>query len=88
MEEAENVPVAEPSFESRVHAIRLRDNLIEAAQSLETAERDILKKHYFEGKTLDQAGAELGVSKSWASRLHARALELLGDALGHLRRSS
>jgi len=31
-------------------------------------------KHYFEGKNLLEAGAELGLSKSWASRLHAQAV--------------
>ena len=33
--------------------------------------------YYFQNKTLEEAGAELGLSKSWTSRLHARALELL-----------
>jgi RNA polymerase sigma factor for flagellar operon FliA len=45
-------------------------------------ERHFIEKHYFEGKTLLEAGAELGLSKSWASRLHARAMSLLREALG------
>lgn len=45
-------------------------------------ERHFIEKHYFEGKNLLEAGAELGLSKSWASRLHARALELLRKELG------
>jgi RNA polymerase sigma factor for flagellar operon FliA len=44
-------------------------------------ERHFIVKHYFEGKTLLEAGAELGLSKSWASRLHARAVEMLRDKL-------
>ena len=36
-----------------------------------------MTKHYFEGKSLQEAGAELGVSKSWASRLHAQAVDQL-----------
>ena len=39
------------------------------------AERILLEAHYFHDKTLEQAAAEIGLSKSWASRLHARALE-------------
>jgi RNA polymerase sigma factor for flagellar operon FliA len=36
-----------------------------------------MTKHYWEGKNLLEAGAELGMSKSWASRLHAQAVERL-----------
>ncbi|HEX8112565.1 MAG TPA: sigma factor-like helix-turn-helix DNA-binding protein, partial [Kofleriaceae bacterium] len=39
--------------------------------------RALVTKHYFEGKSLLEAGAELGVSKSWASRLHAQAVDRL-----------
>ena len=35
------------------------------------------KMYYFQNKTLEDAGTDLGLSKSWTSRLHARALELL-----------
>ncbi len=40
-------------------------------------ERALMKKHYWEGKNLLEAGEELGISKSWASRLHAQAVERL-----------
>ena len=40
-------------------------------------ERALVTKHYWEGKNLLEAGAELGISKSWASRLHAQAVERL-----------
>lgn len=39
--------------------------------------RALVTKHYFEGKSLLEAGAELGVSKSWASRMHAQAVDRL-----------
>jgi RNA polymerase sigma factor for flagellar operon FliA len=39
--------------------------------------RALVTKHYFEGKSLLEAGAELGMSKSWASRLHAQAVDQL-----------
>jgi len=33
--------------------------------------------YYFQSKTLEEIGDKLGLSKSWTSRLHARALALL-----------
>jgi RNA polymerase sigma factor for flagellar operon FliA len=56
---------------------RLRARLREALARLPERERAILTKHYWEGKNLLEAGAELGISKSWASRLHAQAVERL-----------
>lgn len=41
----------------------------------------LVRSTYFEGLTLQDAGERLGISKSWASRLHARALEQLSRAL-------
>ena len=41
----------------------------------------LIRATYFEGLTLQEAGTRLGVSKSWASRLHARALERLARSL-------
>ncbi len=38
-------------------------------------EKKLLLRHYFDDVTMEEAGAELGLSKSWASRLHARAIE-------------
>jgi RNA polymerase sigma factor for flagellar operon FliA len=38
-------------------------------------ERTLVEAVYFDGATIEQAGAKLGLSKSWASRMHAKALE-------------
>jgi RNA polymerase sigma factor FliA len=45
------------------------------------AERKLLERHYFDGVTFDEAATEIGLSKSWASRLHARALEAVARDL-------
>jgi RNA polymerase sigma factor for flagellar operon FliA len=45
------------------------------------AERHLLQRHYFEDANFDEAARELGLSKSWASRLHARAIEGLARTL-------
>jgi RNA polymerase sigma factor for flagellar operon FliA len=39
------------------------------------AEKHLLVRHYFDGISFDDAAKELGLSKSWASRLHTRALD-------------
>jgi RNA polymerase sigma factor for flagellar operon FliA len=44
-------------------------------------ERALVERHYFGGETIDRAASSLGLSKSWGSRLHARAIEAIGDAL-------
>jgi RNA polymerase sigma factor for flagellar operon FliA len=44
---------------------------------LPDAERTLIERHYFGEETLDQAAASLGLSKSWGSRLHARAIEAI-----------
>ncbi len=49
----------------------------QAVEKQPDAERHLLQRHYFDGITFDEAAKELGLSKSWASRLHARAVESL-----------
>jgi RNA polymerase sigma factor for flagellar operon FliA len=56
---------------------RLAGKLRKALDTLPEKERALMTKHYWEGKNLLEAGAELGISKSWASRLHAQAVERL-----------
>jgi len=41
----------------------------------------LIRATYFEGLTLQEAGCRLGISKSWASRLHARTLQRLARSL-------
>ncbi len=56
---------------------RVRD----ALTKLPEKERRLMELYYFAEKNLEEAGAELGLSKSWACRLHSRAVGLLRDAL-------
>jgi RNA polymerase sigma factor for flagellar operon FliA len=44
-------------------------------KTLPDQERTLVERHYFAGDTLDEAAASIGLSKSWGSRLHARAIE-------------
>lgn len=49
------------------------------------AERKLLERHYFDDVTFEEAARELGLSKSWASRLHARAIEGVAKAMKRAR---
>lgn len=47
-------------------------------------ERRIIELHYFGELSLTDTGIEMGLSKSWTSRLHARAVRLMAEELAHL----
>jgi RNA polymerase sigma factor FliA len=49
--------------------------------SLPKQESELVRATYFEGLTLQEAAQRLGISKSWATRLHARSLERLARSL-------
>jgi RNA polymerase sigma factor FliA len=51
-------------------------------------EKTLLLRHYFDEVTFEDAATELGLSKSWASRLHARAIEGLARSLKRRRAAS
>jgi len=54
-----------------------RNILQEAMTKLPEQERTLLQHYYYKDMTLEQAGKSLGLSKSWASRLHSRAIQKL-----------
>ena len=63
--------------DQRLELEQLKKRVRAAMEQLPEKERKLLEGYYFQGKTLEEAGAEIGQSKSWASRLHARAIEEL-----------
>ncbi len=82
MEAAANVsddrsPNAEAGLEMGQLGLRVR----EALRTLPEKERRLMEMYYFEEKNLEEAGGILGLSKSWACRLHARAVNMLREAL-------
>jgi RNA polymerase sigma factor for flagellar operon FliA len=62
----------------------LSDRLHDLLDRLPTEAQSLIRGVYFEGLSLQEAGARLGVSKSWASRLHSRILDRLGRELRRL----
>ena len=66
-----------PGPDEQLNTGRIAMKLRAALEALPEKERALMTKHYWEGKNLLEAGEELGISKSWASRLHAQAVERL-----------
>lgn len=52
-----------------------------SVDELPPPEDQIVRRHYFGGESLEAVGASLGLSKSWASRLHTRAIRRLTQRL-------
>jgi RNA polymerase sigma factor for flagellar operon FliA len=69
------------SPEEQVGRAELLAHIRAAIAERPEAERRLLERHYFEDVTFDQVAQELGLSKSWASRLHARAIEGVAKAM-------
>jgi RNA polymerase sigma factor for flagellar operon FliA len=55
--------------------------LLQALPKLSPRQRFLVRGFYFEGRSIDAMARELGISKSWASRLHTNALGDLRRAL-------
>lgn len=70
-------PCPERAVMSKLEAEQVR----EAVARLPRHERVLVVSHYFQGRRFDHVAAHLGISKSWASRLHARALRRLSRSL-------
>jgi RNA polymerase sigma factor for flagellar operon FliA len=83
LERTEGLQLADESVpaDQRLELEELKKRVRAAIEKLPEKERRLLEGYYFQAKTLEEAGAEIGQSKSWASRLHARAIERLKDLL-------
>jgi RNA polymerase sigma factor for flagellar operon FliA len=70
-----------PPPDAAVDTARLSRRVREALTTLPDNERQLMELYYFGDKNLEEAGAQLGLSKSWACRLHARAVDRLRQAM-------
>ena len=70
--------------EQRVIHLEVSGKVRELVKKLPATESRLIQLVYFEGYTLQDAGDLLGISKSWASRLHAKILESLATEMRQL----
>ena len=69
--------------DAALEAKQTSSRLHKAVAALPERERALIQGSYFEGRRFDEVAEELGISKSWASRLHLKALAQLKRALKH-----
>jgi RNA polymerase sigma factor FliA len=73
--EGERVQVSvEDSPEDALVRAQLLESVKRAIEDLPPDEATLVRRHYLEGARFDHVAASLGLSKSWASRLHSRAI--------------
>lgn len=81
-EEGELVGVAQDqSPEEALARAELLAVVRETIATLPHEEAELVRRHYLEGERFDLVASELGLSKSWASRLHTRAMGRLTKRL-------
>ena len=56
-----------------------QERLRAAMARLPEKNRQIIRWYYFEEKSLEEIGKQLGMSKSWMCRVHAKSVEMLRD---------
>lgn len=77
-DEGERVPVTtDEDAEAALGRAELVALVRHAITELPPEEATLVRRHYLEGERFDHVAAELGLSKSWASRLHTRAIKRL-----------
>ena len=59
----------------------LLESVKRVLDEIEPEESELLKKIYFKNLSMTELAAQMGVTKSWISRLHARAIKHLQAAL-------
>lgn len=69
---------------STVEANEVKTALLRAVESLSTQEQIVIRLYYFEGQTLKEIKATLGVSESRVSQIHAQAVIKLRQRLREL----
>lgn len=71
------IPPRPETPEEQAENAQLLGQLRAAVDTLPDAERSMLTNVYFNNLTIEEAAKAMGLSKSWGSRLHARALDVL-----------
>ena len=67
--------------EEQLQLRQSREQLRAAVSRLPDKERHFVEAYYYQDRTLVDAGEELGLSRSWSSRVHARAIDMLREQI-------
>jgi len=70
------------SIQNEIEFEELQNMLRLAIEQLPVQERTTLKYYYFNKMPFNEIGKKLGLSESWVSRIHKRALEQLRNKIG------
>lgn len=73
-----------PTIEESLENLQARELVADAVSKLPEQERKLLELYYYKEMSLEDVGKELGLSKSWTSRLHTRAITKLSRLLKEL----
>ncbi len=75
-----------PLAEENLGLEQARSLVRQTIKKLSEQERQLLEMYYYKDMSLQEVGEQLGLSKSWTSRLHARVIDklhrMLEDSLG------
>jgi RNA polymerase sigma factor FliA len=66
---------------SEIERDEMRQELVRAVESLSPQERTVIQRYYFNGETLKEIKADLAVSESRVSQIHAQAVTHLRQRL-------
>jgi RNA polymerase sigma factor FliA len=83
-ERASLASIADPAYRDPSEVVisqETTNRLRQLIDTLPSEAKKLILATYFGGETLQEAGKRLGISKSWASRLHAKTLEHLARSL-------
>jgi len=75
---------ASTPVDESLEVLQSRALVKEAVSKLPEQERKLLELYYYKEQSLEEVGGALGLSKSWTSRLHTRAIEKLSRLLKDL----
>ncbi|MEW5853938.1 MAG: sigma-70 family RNA polymerase sigma factor [Myxococcota bacterium] len=83
VEDKEAVPI-----DTRLADVEMKKHVREALSRMPEQEQKLLTLYYFKELSLQEVGDQLGLSKSWTSRLHAKAIEKLSRILQEITREA
>jgi RNA polymerase sigma factor for flagellar operon FliA len=79
--DADAMAIEHPDPEETAAQTELKQALTVAVHGLRPRERVLIERYYFAGDSFEVIARDMGISKSWASRMHAQAIRRLGAAL-------